>query len=69
MYDKIQKFLASLAGKKSYIVAFVGATVALLQAFGVNVDVNYLPEWFWHLLEFAGLAALRAAISKQTPTA
>ena len=53
-----------LSGNKTYIVAFVGAGIALLQAFGVTVPIEHVPDWVWRLLEFAGLGALRAGVAK-----
>ena len=47
-----------LAGKKTYIVAFLIATLGLLEAFGVN-----LPEWATYILAAAGVTTTRMAIT------
>lgn len=51
--------LASLEGKKTYIIAFVGAAIALAQAFGVEV-----PESVLGVLAFLGIGTLRAGVAK-----
>ena len=49
--------LSALEGRKTYILAFIGASVALAQAFGV-----VLPDWTMPILGFLGLGTLRAAV-------
>ena len=51
--------LENLSGKKTYIVAFIGAAVALAQAFGVEI-----PPVVMQVLGFLGVATLRAGIAK-----
>lgn len=51
--------LASLSGKKTYIIAFVGAGVALAQAFGVQI-----PDIVLTILAFLGIGSLRAGVAK-----
>jgi hypothetical protein len=47
-----------LEGKRTYLVAFVAALVALLQGgFGVEI-----PEWANYLLGALGITTLRAAL-------
>jgi len=46
-----------LVGKKTYIVAFLTATVGLLTAFGVVI-----PEWALYVLAATGVTTMRAAI-------
>jgi hypothetical protein len=51
--------LASLQGKKTYIIAFVGAAVALAEAFGVAI-----PPQVYAVLAFLGIGTLRAGVAK-----
>jgi len=46
-----------LQGKKTYIVAFVSATMGLVMSFGVVV-----PEWVFVVLGALGLTALRDGV-------
>ena len=48
-----------LDGKKTYILAFLGAAVALAQAFGVTIP----NEVLW-VLGFLGIGTTRMAIAK-----
>ena len=49
-----------LEGKKTYLVAFAAALVALLQGgFGVEI-----PEWLGYILGALGISTLRAGIAK-----
>ena len=50
---------AFLQGKKTYIVAFLGATLGLAQAIWPDI---VLPEWAYVVLSAAGLGAIRAAL-------
>ncbi len=50
--------LAILEGKKTYILAFLGAALALAQAFGVII-----PEWAIPVIGFLGLGTARSAIA------
>ena len=52
--------ISKLASYKTYIVAFVGAGLALAQAFNPELS---LPEWLNTVLGFMGLAALRAGVA------
>ena len=52
--------LQALEGKKSYIIGFVGAAVALAQAFGVEI-----PPVVLQVLGFLGVASLRSAIANK----
>ena len=50
-----------LAGKKTYILAFVGALLAFVDGMGwVNI-----PEWVYAVIGSGGLAALRAGVKRQ----
>ena len=51
--------LESLAGRKTYILAFLGAGLALAQAFGVQI-----PESVLTVLAFLGIGTLRAGVAK-----
>jgi hypothetical protein len=53
----MDKLLAFLKGKKSYLVALIAAGLAFCSAMGIVV-----PEWVIQLLAACGLAAVRAAI-------
>jgi len=55
----LDMLMDSFAGKKTYIIAFVGAAVTLAQAFGVEI-----PPVVLQLLGFLGVATLRAGIAK-----
>lgn len=48
-----------LEGKKTYIVAFIGATLGLAQAIWPEF---VMPEWAYWILTAAGLGAVRQAI-------
>lgn len=48
-----------LEGKKTYIVALVGAVLAFAEAMGYSV-----PGWVPALLSALGLGTLRAAVAK-----
>lgn len=50
---------AAIEGKKTYIIAFVGAAIALAQAFGVQI-----PEPVVTVLAFLGIGTLRAGVAK-----
>jgi len=56
MLEKLQAFIS---GKKTYIVAILGAIGVGLQLYGITI-----PEYIWSLLALAGLGAVRSAISK-----
>lgn len=51
--------LENLSGKKTYLIAFIGAGIALAQAFGVAIPENVLT-----ILAFLGIGTLRAGLSK-----
>ena len=51
-----------LNGKKTYIVALLVGVGAVLVQLGIVI-----PEWVWGILGAAGLASVRAAISKLKP--
>jgi len=51
--------LEMLSGKKTYIIAFVGAAVSLAQAYGVEI-----PPVVLQVLGFIGVATLRSGIAK-----
>lgn len=55
----LDKFWVWLVGKRTYIVAIIGAILGLLTAFGVVI-----PEWVYAILAAIGLGSLRAAIKK-----
>ena len=55
--------LKTLSGKKTYIVAFLGAALALAEQFGVET-----PVWALPILAFLGLGTLRASVAKAEPT-
>jgi hypothetical protein len=48
-----------LEGKKTYLIAFIGAAIALAQAFGVEI-----PDTALQVLGFLGLYTLRAGVAK-----
>ena len=50
---------AWLEGKKTYLVAFIAASIGLATAIVPDFTV---PEWAWWVLSAAGLGAVRAAI-------
>lgn len=52
-------FWEFLEGKKTYLVAFIGAAFGLAQAVWPEFVV---PEWAYWLLSAAGLGAVRSAI-------
>jgi len=54
--------LTKLAGYKTYIVAFIGAALALVQAIDPAL---VLPDWINTVLGFLGLAALRASVAAE----
>ena len=54
----MESVLSALAGKKTYIMAFLGAAVGLYMAF---VPGWVPPDWVNYLLIAGGGAALRAA--------
>lgn len=56
----MQKIIAILDGKKTYLIAAAVGLVAAAQALGYTV-----PEWVWTLLTAAGLGSVRSAIDKQ----
>lgn len=51
--------LAMLEGKKTYIIAFIGAALGLAEAFGVTI-----PPVVLTVLGFLGMGTLRAGIAK-----
>ena len=53
------KIIEWLKGKKTYIIAIIGAILGLLPVFGITV-----PEPVYAVLVALGLATVRAAISK-----
>lgn len=55
--------LETLSGKKTYIIAFVGAALTLAQQFGFEI-----PAWALPILGFLGLGTLRAGIAKAEVT-
>ena len=55
----MDKLLAVLDGKKSYLVMTGVFIAGGLQALGYQI-----PEWVWTMLGGAGLGAVRAAIGK-----
>lgn len=52
--------IAWLSGKKTYIIAFVGAALTLAEQLGYTP-----PGWALQLLGFLGLGTLRLAVAKQ----
>ncbi|MDE2577932.1 MAG: hypothetical protein KGL46_03920 [Hyphomicrobiales bacterium] len=58
----MEKVLAAINGKKTYIVAAVIAACAGAQALGYTI-----PEWAWMLFNAAGLGAVRDAVAKAEP--
>lgn len=55
----VTQIFAWLDGKKTYLVAFIGAAVGLAQAIWPEFVV---PEWAYWLLTAAGLGAVRQAL-------
>jgi len=55
----MSSIIEAISGKKTYIVAFVGAAVALAEAFGVAI-----PQQAYAVLAFLGLYTLRSAVAK-----
>jgi branched-subunit amino acid transport protein len=51
--------LAMLEGKKTYIIAFLGAALTLVMEFGIEI-----PPVVLQVLGFLGLGALRAGVTK-----
>ena len=51
--------LEAINGRKTYILAFLGASLALAQAFGVQI-----PESVLTVLAFLGIGTLRAGVAK-----
>lgn len=51
--------LESLQGKKTYIIAFIGAAITLAQVLGVEI-----PPAVLQILGFLGLGTLRAGVAK-----
>ena len=54
----MDKLLALVSGKKTYLVAVVAIAAVGLQTFGVAI-----PEQVWTALGFLGLGTLRAAVA------
>lgn len=57
----MDKIIAFLDGKKTYLVAFTVAVLAGLQAYGIAV-----PEYVYAILGALGLGSVRAAVSKNS---
>jgi hypothetical protein len=55
----MEKLLALINGKKTYVVAICIAICAGLVAAGIPI-----PEWVWLLLNAAGFGAVRDAVEK-----
>lgn len=55
----MSSIFGALSGKKTYIIAFVGAAVALAEAFGVVI-----PPQVYAVLAFLGIGTLRAGVAK-----
>lgn len=55
----MNSIIDALSGKKTYIIAFLGAGIALAQQFGFDV-----PAWALPILAFLGLGTLRAGVEK-----
>jgi small-conductance mechanosensitive channel len=55
----MNKLIAWLSGKKTYIAAIIIGLLAAAQALGIII-----PEWVYALLAAAGLGAVRASIAK-----
>ena len=53
----MDKLLALLNGKKTYLIAIVAAGLAFCASMGIVI-----PEWVMQLLAALGLATLRAAV-------
>lgn len=51
--------LDMISGKKTYILAFLGAALALAEQFGVHI-----PPAVYTVLGFLGLGTLRAGVAK-----
>ena len=58
----LKKLEDLLQGKKTYIVAILGAILCGLQLYGIQI-----PEVVWTLLGLLGLGAVRSAIGKVEP--
>ena len=54
----MDKLMALLAGKKTYLVAVAAILAIGLQTFGIAI-----PEQAWTALGFLGLGTLRAAVA------
>jgi len=57
----MDKLVGFLSGKKSYIIAGLAVTGAVLLKYGI---VTEIPAWLYLVLGAAGLGAVRAAITK-----
>lgn len=57
----MDKIIAFLDGKKTYLVALTVAVLAGLQAYGIAV-----PEYVYAILGALGLGSVRAAVSKNS---
>ena len=55
----MNSILEALSGKKTYLIAFAGAALALAEQFGFQV-----PVWALPILGFLGLSTLRAGVAK-----
>ncbi len=55
----MEKLIEWLKGKKTYIIAIIGAIAGVLQAFGIVI-----PEFVYAILAALGIATVRAAITK-----
>jgi hypothetical protein len=53
----MDKLLAFLNGKKTYLIAIVAAGMAFCASMGIVI-----PEWVMQLLAALGLATLRSAV-------
>lgn len=59
----MEKLVAWLSGKKTYIVMVIMFILGGLQAIGIGV-----PEWVYAMLVAVGLGAVRAGVTKSGPT-
>ena len=58
--ELVNKVLAFLKGKKSYIIAIAMVGLGLAQ----GLDIFIVPEWMWGIIGALGLGALRAGVTK-----
>jgi len=64
-FEKIYAALAWVHGKKTYIIAGIGAVVSALQGYGVDIPGFTGDDWGDVLIYSAGIAAIRHGINKR----